>query len=94
MLTFPGWNALWTIWDNMVHYGQSQMLIPKPPSICPKCGSHRTEIVGFTDDGRRVVVRCNACGARSELTAPGTEPPAAPAIFRNLSSGHRRGPQG
>jgi len=60
----------------MVHYDATLKLVPTPPPICPKCGSHRTEIVGLSDDGRTVVVRCNACGARSELkTAPDAERP-------------------
>ena len=55
----------------MVHYDPGMMVVPNPPPMCPKCGSHRTEIVGLADDGQTIVVRCNACGARSELkTAP------------------------
>jgi uncharacterized Zn finger protein len=41
------------------------------PQFCPKCGSHRTEIIGNSDDGREPVVRCNACGTISK-TGNGT----------------------
>ena len=62
----------------MVHYDPTYLAIPSPPPICPKCGSHRTEIVGLADDGHTIVVRCNACGARSELkTAPVADQPVA-----------------
>jgi hypothetical protein len=50
----------------MVHYDETCVADYSPPPICPKCGSHKTEIVGLTDGGR-VVVRCNTCGARSEV---------------------------
>jgi hypothetical protein len=36
-----------------------------PPPVCPKCGSHRTEVVGMIDAPPALVVRCNVCGARS-----------------------------
>jgi transcription elongation factor Elf1 len=56
----------------MVHYNPvirraAQMPAPR----CPKCGSHRTEIVGLSKDRKMLHVRCAACGARSEL--PGHE---------------------
>jgi hypothetical protein len=51
----------------MVHYNPTLLTIPTPPPTCPKCGSHRTEIVGISDDGQTVVVRCNACGERSSV---------------------------
>jgi hypothetical protein len=35
------------------------------PHICPKCGSHRTEIVGRSGDGRSLSIRCNTCGERT-----------------------------
>jgi uncharacterized Zn finger protein len=38
-----------------------------PPPICPKCGSHRTEVVGRSDDAARIVIRCNNCGERSTV---------------------------
>ncbi len=37
------------------------------PPVCPKCGSHRTVIVGRSDDGGTIVLRCNTCGERSEI---------------------------
>jgi hypothetical protein len=40
---------------------------PNPPPICPRCGSHRTEIVGLSEDGRTLTLRCNACGQRSTV---------------------------
>ena len=50
----------------MVHYRPSGgRLGVTPPPTCPKCGSHRTEVVGRSDDGRTLTVRCNACGERS-----------------------------
>jgi len=54
----------------MVHYHPSLIASPQPPPTCPKCGSHRTQIVGLSDDGQTIVVRCNACGARSEIVRP------------------------
>lgn len=55
----------------MVHYDPTQQATPKPPRLCPKCGSHRTEIVGTSGDGTVLILRCNACGARSEVASPG-----------------------
>jgi len=51
----------------MVSYGHYFTAIHRPPHICPKCGSHRTQVVGIADEGRTVAVRCNACGERSEI---------------------------
>jgi hypothetical protein len=51
----------------MVHYGTSLNLAQTPPPICPKCGSHRTEIVGRSPDGETIDLRCNACGERTRL---------------------------
>ena len=51
----------------MVHYDRSANSIQRPPPSCPKCGSHRTQIVGLSDEGQTVVVRCTACGERSEV---------------------------
>ncbi len=59
-----------TVYDNMVHYDPSISAAPKAPTLCPKCGSHRTEIVGTDRDGGILIVRCNACGARSEVPNP------------------------
>ena len=52
----------------MVHYDSDLEAATPPPQICPKCGSHRTEIVGRSTDGEMVVLRCNACGERSRIT--------------------------
>jgi uncharacterized Zn finger protein len=54
----------------MVHYDSSRAAAQTPPPSCPKCGSHRTEIVGRTDNGPTVVLRCNACGERSRVNLP------------------------
>jgi hypothetical protein len=58
----------------MVHYDPKREM-PAPPPICPKCGSHRTEVVGIIDAPPALVVRCNACGERS--TVPLSEDAAA-----------------
>jgi hypothetical protein len=50
----------------MVHYGHDYDAIPPPPR-CPKCGSHRTQIIGRLEDGTTLIVRCNACGAHSTV---------------------------
>jgi hypothetical protein len=50
----------------MVHYDPDAAVAAKgPPALCPKCGSHRTEVVGL--DGPVVTIRCNACGERSQI---------------------------
>jgi transcription elongation factor Elf1 len=54
----------------MVHYNTPLSLAQTPPPTCPKCGSHRTEVVGRSDNGATLVVRCNACGERSRVTIP------------------------
>ena len=40
---------------------------PETPPVCPKCGSHRTEVIGKSDDPLKRTVRCNACGAISTV---------------------------
>jgi hypothetical protein len=57
----------------MVHYGHECVARTLPPN-CPKCGSHRTQIVGQSADGH-VIVRCSACGERSTVV-DGDNPPA------------------
>ncbi len=52
----------------MVHYNHEQQAAPALPPICPKCGSHRTEIVGRSNDAQTLTLRCNACGERSVVT--------------------------
>jgi len=42
-------------------------LAQTPPPICPKCGSHRTEIVGRSADGETIDLRCNVCGNRTRI---------------------------
>jgi Zn finger protein HypA/HybF involved in hydrogenase expression len=55
----------------MVHYGPDRQTASNLPPICPKCGSHRTQIVGRLEDGKTLIVRCNACGAHSTLLPNG-----------------------
>jgi len=57
----------------MVHYNPQLFLAQTPPPICPKCGSHRTVIVGRSDDCETIVLRCNTCGATSRITIPSEE---------------------
>jgi uncharacterized Zn finger protein len=40
---------------------------PSTPPVCPKCGSHRTEVIGNSDDPTKKTLRCNACGAISTV---------------------------
>jgi hypothetical protein len=40
---------------------------PEAPPVCPKCGSHRTQVIGKSDDPTKQTVRCNACGAISAV---------------------------
>ncbi len=58
-----------TLWDIMVHFSSTIDLLFRPttPPVCPKCGSHRTEIIGKLDDSTQRTVRCNACGAISTV---------------------------
>ena len=68
---------LLTLYDNMVHYDPDSLKAAQtPPPVCPRCGSHRTEIVGLSDDGRTMTVRCNACGERSRIEMAHAEPDA------------------
>jgi hypothetical protein len=53
----------------MVHYGQSDETKPAPPPLCTKCGSHRTQVIGRLEDGKTLIIRCNACGAHSTVLA-------------------------
>src|SRR5580700_863160 len=56
-----------TLYDSMVHYNPDPRdAAHAPPPVCPKCGSHRTEIVG-TSAGGILTVRCNSCGERSTI---------------------------
>ena len=56
-----------TVYDTMVHYDPPRSAAQLPPPVCPKCGSHRTQVVGISDDAREIYVRCNACGERSSV---------------------------
>jgi transcription elongation factor Elf1 len=49
---------------------------PQGPYVCPKCGSHRTQIIGITDDPNRVKLRCGACGAISTVSKHDAAPAA------------------
>ena len=51
----------------MVHYNPPLSAAQTPPPTCPKCGSHRTEVVGRSDSGDTLTLRCNACGERSQV---------------------------
>jgi uncharacterized OB-fold protein len=33
-----------------------------PPAVCPKCGSHRTRIIGQSAQPALVYARCDVCG--------------------------------
>src|SRR2546427_1142414 len=59
-----------TIYDIMVHHRHDRQDTATYPSpLCPKCGSHRTEIVGMSQDLKITYLRCAVCGARSEFPA-------------------------
>jgi uncharacterized Zn finger protein len=53
----------------MVHFS-AQVGAPlfRTPPVCPKCGSHRTEIIGERDLPPKRVLRCNTCGAISTVS--------------------------
>jgi len=53
----------------MVHFDPEFEAVSRPPTppVCPKCGNHRTEIIGKLDDPTKRTVRCNACGAISTV---------------------------
>ena len=57
-----------TIYDSMVHYDPKlRQAAQRPSPLCPKCGSHRTEIIGLSKDLKTTFLRCGACGAHSEM---------------------------
>ena len=66
-------------YDSMVHYDPTPCASPSAPALCPKCGSHRIEIVGKSQSGAVLILRCNACGERSEIANPAQDDHAAPA---------------
>ena len=51
----------------MILFGPGNEYIRRPqtPPFCPKCGSHRTEVIGQAEEPGGRTVRCNACGAVS-----------------------------
>ena len=52
----------------MVHYNTNQWAVAQyPPPRCPKCGSHKTEIIGMSQDLKITYLRCTVCGSRSEV---------------------------
>jgi hypothetical protein len=53
----------------MVHFTASLEANNRPPvpPACPKCGSHRTQVIGKIDGTTNRTVRCNACGAISTV---------------------------
>jgi hypothetical protein len=56
----------------MVHYQHDRRItetgaLPK----CPRCGSHRTEMIGMSADLDTAYLRCAACGGRAELSIGG-----------------------
>ena len=40
------------------------------PPACPKCGSHRTQIIGTFGDGNTLNIRCGSCGEVSTVPVP------------------------
>jgi uncharacterized Zn finger protein len=66
----------------MVHFTSKLEVIQMPtaPPVCPKCGSHRTEIIGKVDDPAKRTVRCNTCGAISTVPVNGQDALNAGAI--------------
>jgi transcription elongation factor Elf1 len=53
----------------MVHYQQDRRIteggaLPR----CPKCRSHRMEMIGMSADLATAYLRCAACGGRAELS--------------------------
>jgi len=63
----------------MVHYAPKLEAAQQPPPLCPKCGSHRTEVVGRSGNGDTVILRCHACGERSRISSASDSEEAAPA---------------
>ena len=39
----------------MVHYAPKFETAQQPPPLCPKCGSHRTEVVGRSSNGDTLI---------------------------------------
>jgi hypothetical protein len=79
-----GGNGIATVYDNMVHYNTERSAAQIPPPTCPKCGSHRTQIIGRLEDGRTLILRCNVCGAHSTILS--TRPFAECLSWEDLKS--------
>jgi rRNA maturation protein Nop10 len=43
------------------------------PPVCPKCGSHRTQIIGTFGDGNTLNIRCATCGEVSTVPVPNAD---------------------
>lgn len=54
-------------WSIMVHYDPLHHRGQGSPHICPKCGSHRTQVVNRSLDAKTATVRCASCGERSRV---------------------------
>ena len=52
-----------TVYDTMAPYDRTSAA--QVPLICPKCGSHRTQVVGRSNDAKTLTLRCGQCGERS-----------------------------
>ncbi len=60
----------------MVYYmtdGPNNFRRPPVPPVCPKCGSHRTQIVGVHKDASTINIRCGHCGEVSTVPAPAAD---------------------
>ena len=65
----------------MVHYNATSWNAAQGvPPLCPKCGSHKTEVVGRANDMKTVTVRCNACGERSQMPVVKEDPQESAAV--------------
>jgi hypothetical protein len=54
----------------MVEYRHdSKGAAPFPPPRCTNCDSHKTDVIGMSQDLKITYLRCATCGARSESPA-------------------------
>lgn len=56
----------------MTHNTVGVRLPPVPP-VCPKCGSHRTQIIGTFGEANTLNIRCATCGEVSTVPVPQAE---------------------